>query len=212
MDTLDPKQVFLIQIINKDLPFRYKQAGWSYRTKDNPDGNIYVTESPEKIIEIIKKVDKPIIIVDDLQYLSSNFFMRSVVERKTGNQQFEVFNNLAHNLWSVLSEAAKAEPHKRVYFFSHTQQDTNTGNISFRTIGKLMDEKIVVEGLFTVVLRSQRVNGNYIFSTQTNGADTCKSPKGMFSEETIPNDLAFVDKCVCEYYEIGNPAAVIAGN
>jgi hypothetical protein len=68
----------------------------------------------------------------------------------------------------------------------------------------MLDEKITVEGLFSIVLRTVVQNGNYLFSTRNNGSDTVKSPLGLFDDEFIDNDLSAVDKAICEYYGITN--------
>lgn len=76
------------------------------------------------------------------------------------------------------------------------------GDIKPKTIGKLLDEKVCVEGLFTIVLRAECLNGEYIFHTKTDGSDVTKTPMGLFENETIPNDLKEVDKVIREYYNL----------
>ena len=70
----------------------------------------------------------------------------------------------------------------------------------------MLDEKITIEGLLTIVLRTAVINGQYLFLTQNNGSDTTKSPIGMFDSEHIPNDLAEVDKAIVEFYGIAATA------
>ena len=72
-----------------------------------------------------------------------------------------------------------------------------------KTIGKLVDEKITPEGLFTIVLKTAVSDGNYAFVTQNNGKDTVKSPEGMFTTYAINNDLKYVDEKIRNYYELG---------
>ena len=74
------------------------------------------------------------------------------------------------------------------------------GKTKTKTIGKLLDEKIVMEGLVTIVLRTVVQNGNYLFSTKNSGADTVKSPLGLFDDELIENDLATADAAIFNYY------------
>ena len=90
---------------------------------------------------------------------------------------------------------------KIVYFLGHVDRDNN-GNERFKTIGKLLDEKVTLEGLFTIVLKTEVTNRHYQFVTQTNGTDTVKSPMEMFEELRIDNDLQFVDKKIREFYGI----------
>ncbi|PAV02380.1 ATP-binding protein, partial [Arsenophonus sp. ENCA] len=90
---------------------------------------------------------------------------------------------------------------RRVYILAHTQTD-DFGNIRMKTVGKMVDQVIVPESYFTIVLRATVNNGNYLFSTQSNGRDCCKSPIDMFSDTFIENDLKSVDETICAYYGI----------
>ena len=77
------------------------------------------------------------------------------------------------------------------------------GDIKPKTIGKMLDEKVCVEGMFTIVIRSVLSNGKHVFKTQTDGFDVCKTPIGMFEQSEIDNDLKLVDTTIREYYELG---------
>ena len=88
-----------------------------------------------------------------------------------------------------------------VYFLHHTDTDGN-GRIKAKTIGRMLDEKLTVEGLFDIVLRTAVDQDGHWFMTQTNGYDTVKTPEDMFPQSRIPNDLAAVDKAIREYYEM----------
>ena len=88
-----------------------------------------------------------------------------------------------------------------VYFFGHSERDGDGGE-KFKTIGKLLDEKVCVEGYFTIVLKTVVQDGRYLFSTRNDGMDTVKTPLGMFNDALIENDLAAVDKTIREYYNI----------
>ena len=92
-------------------------------------------------------------------------------------------------------------PDKIVYFLAHVERDAN-GNEKMKTIGKLLDEKITIEGLFTIVLKTVVQDRHYQFATQTNGQDTVKTPMGMFDDLLIENDLKMVDSTIREYYGI----------
>ena len=83
------------------------------------------------------------------------------------------------------------------------EEKSETGDIRPKTIGRLLDEKICLEGLFTIVLRSVFANNRYIFRTQTDGLDVSKSPFGMFDELEIDNDLKLVDTKIREFYDLG---------
>ena len=91
---------------------------------------------------------------------------------------------------------------KIVYFMMHEDKN-DFGDIKPKTIGKLLDEKVCLEGLFTIVLRCMtNGQGQHVFTTQTNGLDVAKSPMGLFDSIEIDNDLKAVDTAIREYYNI----------
>ena len=96
----------------------------------------------------------------------------------------------------------KAGHNTRVYFMGHTDE-SDDGTIKAKTIGKMLEEKICVEGLFSIVLRAIKDDTGFWFSTQNSGKDTVKAPIGLFSEGKIDNDLKKVDDLIKEYYNIG---------
>jgi len=200
---LNPADVLLIQAVKKPLPFR--ATGWIPCTKAHPEGAIIVTDNAKTIVGAMQRTTKPIIIIDDFQYILANEFMRRVLDNETGNAAFAKYNEIARNAWDILMCAGKLSNHTRVYILAHTQED-ESGRIKAKTIGKLLDEKITIEGLLTIVMRTAVINGQYLFSTQNNGSDTVKTPMGMFDSEHIPNDLNAVDEAICSYYEITTTA------
>lgn len=199
MRNLDPAKVLLIQAVKKPLPF--KSTGWSFATQDNPTGSIFVTDQSAKIVAAMERTNKEIIVIDDFQYTLANEFMRRVLDKEQGNQAFAKYNEIARNAWDILMKASSLPDNKRVYILSHTQTD-DFGKTKIKTIGKLLDEKITIEGLLTIVLRCHSQDGRHYFSTRNSGSDTVKSPLGLFDEQQIENDLNFVDQKICEYFEI----------
>ncbi len=192
---MKPAETLLIQVIPKPLPFRSKD--WK-PVKDH--GNIIVASQSGDIIQAMKRTTRPIIVVDDLQYLLATEFMERAHEKG-----YEKFTEMARHYYDVLTCATTLEPAKRVYLLSHTDT-SDTGQTKAKTIGKLLDEKITVEGLVTIVLRTHVINGQYVFSTRNSGSDTVKTPLGLFEDEHIPNDLAAVDAAIASYYELSKAA------
>ncbi|WP_333660988.1 ATP-binding protein [Acinetobacter sp.] len=190
---LDPRHVLLIQAIKKPLPFR--SAGWSYISPDNRIGSILVTDQPQDIINAIQATKRPIVIVDDFQYVMANEFMRRSIERG-----FDKFTEIGRHAWDVLNAAITAQPHKRIYILSHTEE--NDGRTKIKTIGKMLDEKITLEGMVTICLQTAVINEQYVFVTKNNGNTTVKSPMDLFKTDHIENDLNVVDQDICEYYNI----------
>jgi hypothetical protein len=193
---MDPAQTLLIQLIPKPLPFKSKD--WKPVTKDG--GNILVLNQSNKICEAMKKTSRSAIVIDDFQYLLATEYMDRAFEKG-----YEKFTEMGLHYYSILKLASELDASKRVYLMSHTDV-SESGQVKAKTIGKLLDEKITVEGMVTIVLRTHVINGQYVFSTRNNGSDTCKTPMGMFADEHIDNDLAMVDRAVTEYYEISQAA------
>ena len=196
---LDPEQVMLIQAVRKPLPFR--SIGWMIASKDNPEGSVIVTDNSQKICTIMQRTKRDIIVVDDFQYVMANEFMRRVTDQAKGNEAFQKYNEIGRAAWDIFNTASGLPENKRVYILSHSSTD-EFGHTKIKTIGRLLDEKIVLEGMLTIVIRAMRKDGTNYFQTQNSGHDTVKSPIGMFAEDQIPNDLAAVDAGICEYYGI----------
>lgn len=193
---MDPAQTLLIQVINKPLPFRSKD--WKLISREG--GNIIVSHRSDEICNAMRKTVRPVIVIDDFQYLLATEFMDRAHEKG-----YDKFTDMARHYYDVLQTAMSLAPEKRVYLLSHTDT-SDTGQTKAKTIGKLLDEKITVEGLVTIVLRTHVINGQYVFSTKNNGSDTVKTPLGLFDNEHIPNDLMAVDKAITDYYELSKAA------
>ena len=196
---LDPAEVLLIQPVKKPLPFR--SVGWTTCTKDNPGGTVFVNDSASTICAAMKRTSKPISVVDDFQYVLANEFMR-----RSDEKSYDKFTDIARHAWDILMTAGHLADDKRVYIMAHVQED-DMGNVRAKTIGKLLDEKITIEGLLTIVLRTKVINGNYLFSTQNSGRDTVKTPMGMFDDDDVPNNLFEIDRIIQDFYGIGTSHA-----
>lgn len=201
---LDPADTLLIQAVKKPLPF--KSTGWKPVSKDNPTGSVFCTDQSHTIVQAMQRTSKSIIVIDDWQYVLSNEFMRRVTDKEVGNQAFAKYNEIAKSAWDILMAASSLPDWKRVYILAHTQTD-DFGKTKVKTIGKLLDEKITPEGLLTIVMRSQVINEQYVFSTRNSGSDTVKTPLGLFDDAHIDNDLAMVDTAIYQYYDLTQPKA-----
>lgn len=199
---LDPKECLLIKMLDKPLPF--KSSMWKVWDSESKTGSVITTDSSDKICKIIKgagNYGKKIIIIDDYQYLMANEFMR---EAET--KGYDKFTLIAKHAWEVVKDAMDGTASDmRVYFLSHSTVD-EFGRTKAKLIGKMLDEKIVLEGMFTVVLKALIENEKHYFSTKSSGQDTVKSPMGMFEDRLIENDLNLVDNIICDYYNIEKQA------
>lgn len=179
---LDPETVGIFSVEKNRLPF--KKDGFKI-VKNAEYG------------QIIKALAKPTLkryVIDDSQYLLVNeFFDRA---KETG---FQKFTDLALNFRNLIHFISRETPDDLiVYFLHHTGLD-GAGKIKAKTIGKLLDEKLTVEGCFDIVLMAQAEGTEHYFVTQSDGYTTAKSPEGMF-ELKIPNDLAVVDRQIRDYW------------
>lgn len=191
---MNPAETLLIQVVKKPLPFK---SNWK---SVNDGGNIYHSDNWESIIKAMQKTTREIIVIDDLQYLLANEFMTRAHEKG-----YEKFTEMARHYFDVITAATNLPDFKRVYLLSHTDV-SDQGQVKAKTIGKLLDEKITIEGLLTIVLRTHVINGQYVFSTKNSGSDTVKTPIGLFDDEHIENDLLAVDKAIKEYYDLKQAA------
>ena len=189
LENFGEKEIYLINVIGKRLPFKKK---FVYTT---------VTDDAEKIKRAMAKVPDNVktIVIDDAGYLMTNQFMLGHSGDKSGGNTFDLFNRIADSFWSLISYIKALPEDKVVYLIMH--EDMNDfGQRKLRTIGKLLNEKVCIEGMCTVVLRAETMGGKYCFVTQNEGNDICKSPVGMFSDIRIPNDLKAVDTAIREYW------------
>lgn len=193
---LDPKNTLLIQPVRKPLPFR--STGWKEIKAKGDGNNILVCSNPQAIINCMHASPFDVIVVDDWQYILASMYMAA-----RNVKGFDKFTEIGGAGFDIAKAASELGENKRVYVLAHTTSD-EFGNTRIKTLGKLLDDKIVVEGMFTTVLRTHVENGRYLFSTQNSGSDTVKSPMGMFSEKYIENDLAAIDRVICDYYGITN--------
>ena len=182
-------KVAVCNVLGKMLPFKGGTA-IEQTTTDN-SGNIL------KALDIYAH-DYKTIVIDDYQYVMSNEFMRRAYEKG-----YDKFTEIAKHAWDIANKVRDLPDDVIVYIMCHTDRD-DEGNEKIKTIGKLLDEKICLEGLSTIVLKTNVTDGVYTFLTQNNGKDTVKSPAGMFPTYAIDNDLWYVDQKIRNYYEMGD--------
>ena len=176
----------LINVLGKPLPFKGKVPQ-------------VVTDDYNMVMKCVAGSKANSIVIDDAGYLITNYFMRNHSAKGQGNAIYGMYNTLADNFWNLVEFIKKLPDEKIVYIIMHEETD-DYGNIKPQTIGKLLDEKICLEGMFTIVLRCIQENGKHLFVTQADGGAVSKTPMGMFEELQIDNDLAYVDNAVREYY------------
>ena len=190
---LPAEETAIINITNKPMPFRNKDNKKIVCLKDfNADS---YDELYKQIIKAIQGTKKRIVVVDDSSYMMSfeNF-------EKATNKGYDKFTTMAKNYYDLIKSAISCDGEKIVYIITHEEIDDVNQLYRPKTIGKMLSNQLVIEGLFSIVLRSLYKNGEYIFQTQNDGTSVCKSPMDMFEQKEMPNDLYEVDKLIREYY------------
>ncbi len=195
MRNFSADEIDVINVERKPLPFRNK-----IKTIN--------TDNYRDVAKAIKHSTKSVIVVDDAGYLITNAFMRGHAAQGGGNAMFSFYNQLADEFWKLITFSKSLDDNKIVYFIMH-ESKSDYGDIKPKTIGKLLDDKVTIEGMFTIVLRSMAKDGQYVFRTHTDGFDVTKSPIGMFLEDEIENDLKKVDTVIRDFYglEVKNEKA-----
>lgn len=185
------KDFGVIRVLNKPLPFRGKLSG-------------NVCHDYQKIKAAIKSPQWPkSIVIDDAGYLITDQFMDGHATTGKGNAVFSLYNQLADDFYRLVQTVSEAPEDRIVYIMMH-EEINEFGDIKPKTIGKLLDEKVCLEGMFTIVLRAVK-GERYAFVTQSRDGAVSKAPDDMFPEVEIDNDLFYVDNIIREYYGIENP-------
>ena len=180
-------EIFLVNTIGKRLPFRSK---FKYEIKTDDFG---------KIANGLRKMPTKTAVIDDSGYLMTNAFMRGHSAPKSGSSTFDLYNDIADSFWSLITVIKNELPDDVIVYMIMHEDTTDYGETKLRTIGKLLSEKVCIEGMSTVVLRCAVRDGKHLFITQSDGNDISKSPEGMFALE-IENDLKAVDTVIREYW------------
>lgn len=179
----DEKEIGIFNVAGKPLPFRKRLP-----KVDNATYSV--------ILQGLSKPKLKTYVIDDSQYLMA--FESFDHAKETG---YGKFTNMALNFKNLITYImVKTPPDVVVYFLHHTETDEN-GRLKAKTLGKMLDNQLTVEGLFTIVLLCQVEGSEHFFITNSNGTNPAKTPMEMF-EPRIDNDLKMVDETIREYYEL----------
>lgn len=176
-------ELAIANVLGKPLPFK--------SNLEAPKVDDYAT-----ILKAIEHTNKKVIVIDDANYLITNEFMA-----KSSVKGFDKYNEIGNNFFNLINGIKNVKGGKTVYLIMHEDTD-DEGNVKPKTIGKLLDDKVNIQGMFTVCIRSMFENGKYIFRLKTNGQDCVKTPIGLFEDDEMENDLKIVDEKIREYYEL----------
>lgn len=182
------KDFNLIRVLDKPLPFKGKINGWK-------------TDDYQIIMKALVQAKSKSIVIDDAGYLITNHFMRGHSSSGKGNAVFSLYNDIGDYFWNLIQFIVSKLPEDKIVYLMMHEEMNDFGEVKPKTIGKLLDEKVCIEGMFTIVLRCVEEGGKHLFITQASNGAVSKSPIGMFEDLTIDNDLAKVDETIRNYYE-----------
>lgn len=185
----DPALTAVINPVGKPLPFKNHFEMLNNET------------DARKIVKYMKEqaaAGKKLIVVDDFQYILAVPYMNRIKEAG-----WDKYNDFGANYFEII-DCCKDLPDDVVVVYMTHLETLDNGLTTVKLIGKLLREKITIEGLFTVVLRTGVNEAKYYFYTQNSGKDTVKSPLGMFPAYAIDNDLNYVVDKIRNYYELGD--------
>ena len=180
-----PEEVSVFNVTNKDLPFKGKLP-------------IIHNATYEDIAKHLANPTKKAYVIDDAGYLM--VFESFARANETG---FQKFTEMAKKFVDMLGFITKSVPDDVIVFITMlTEDDAEMHKVKAKTIGKMIDQQLKLEGLFTIVLRAMQNEDGYKFVTRDDNVSTAKSPMGMFESEMIDNDLKAVDATIRDYYEM----------
>lgn len=179
----DTEEVGIFSVEKGRLPFKKK-----FKVAKNA--------TYQTIFQALSKPNLKSYVIDDSQYLLVNEMFDRAKETGYGK-----FTDMALNFRNLIHFINQRVPDDVIVYFLHHTEQTDTGTIKAKTIGRMLDEKLTVEGCFDVVLLTSVEGQEHYFITQSDGYTTCKSPEDLFDIK-IPNDLKFVDDAIREYYEL----------
>jgi len=207
-ETLPAKNTFFINPVGKDLPFPGADANYKKFNMKNGTGNIYSSKKTSSIAKVLQYVsdNRPeikAIVLDDNQYISLFTFIARI-----GEKSFDKFNEIAVNMVELVEFLKSLRNDLIIFVLQHVESgDSVSGEsqIQAKTMGKFVKEKVTFEGLFTTVLlcdkEADEEDVKHFFWTRKANS-TVKTPKGMFAEQKIPNDLYAVAKRIIKYYKV----------
>jgi len=180
------------------LPFKGAMSRYSKNNK-----NYLATDNQETIVKCIQSINRDAkhiktIILDDFQYTMSNEFMRRAKDRG-----YDKFVDIGTNAFSIINELKNCREDLLFFLLTHSDIDEH-GREKCKTIGKLLDDKVTIEGVFSMVFHTVIINNEYKFLVQYEGNKIAKSPMGMFEEKYIPNDIEPIRKIIYDYFSDNN--------
>lgn len=179
---LKKEEIGYISVTGKELPFK-------------TDIRPVVAKTAKQVAALVTKSSKPIIVIDDVNYL----FTFQVFGRSQEKDQFQVFRDIGNDFYQLVEAITNKDTDQNIYLFGHIElNDKNL--VQLKTAGKTIRDNIAPEGLTNIVFESVVDLSDFVFRVKSDGSGV-KSPIDMFDTETIPNDLKVVNEKINKYYK-----------
>jgi hypothetical protein len=195
---LDPESTYIINICDKDLPFRGSASRYKVKS-ESFKGNIAPTSDKDMIIKILDNIDKnrkeiKTLIIDDFGYIISKLVGASATTK--GYDKFCLIANVVSEILEKI-KSLRSDLYTFVTWHTDLAED---GKYKMKLYGKMIENHIKPEGMVSMVFHTAIADGNYSFLTQHDNLHLAKTPHGMFENKLIPNDLQYVIEKMNEYY------------
>lgn len=189
--TLPPEETFILNVLGKPLPFKGSKKKYTHLSADGIEGNYYANDDIIQILRLIKllntkRLDIKYLVIDDFGYTITNSFMRKALQKG-----FDKFSEIGLNTFNILDAVQTLRDDLFCFVMMHTEIDAH-GKYKPKTVGKMIDQHVVIEGKFTYVYHALTNDGQYRFLTNNDGQHMAKTPMGLHEDLFIDNDLMMI--------------------
>lgn len=196
--TLPPEETFIVNVIGKPLPFRGSNKNYTKLSSDGLTGNYYCSDNVAKIKRAIylvneKRPEIKYLVIDDCGYVVMNEFMRKSLQKG-----YDKYSEIGKDFSELIAAVKEVRDDLFCFIVMHIETDQH-GKTKPKTVGKMIDQYLCIEGQFTYCLHTIVSDGNYKFITNNDGSHMAKTPMGLFDKPFIPNDLLFVVESINNY-------------
>lgn len=183
-----PEEIMLVNVEGKALPFRGK---FKYS---------FSTDNVKTIVDQLNKMPVKTAVIDDAGYIMTNKFMRGHSSGRKGREVYDLYNDIGDSFWWLIESAKKLPDDVIVYIIMHEEYN-DVGELKLKTIGRLLDNNVCIEGMVTICIRCANIDGKHLFQVHSpDGNDITKTPEGLFDTDEIENNLKAVDSAIRDYY------------
>lgn len=181
-------EILLVNVERKALPFRGK---FKY---------VCMSDNVTTIVDQLNKMPLKTAVIDDAGYIMTNKFMRGHSSGRKGREVYDLYNDIGDSFWILIESIKKLPEDVIVYIIMHEEYN-DAGELKLKTIGRLLDNNVCIEGMVTVCIRCANIDGKHVFQLHSaDGCDITKTPEEMFDADEMDNDLKAVDTAIREYY------------